>query len=201
MLNKTDLVSQEHADELQHLISHVNPAAVIHRTVKGNIDLKHIMGIGAYASRPGPLAASSSADTHDCHGESCQDDGHSHPHHYEVRGISSLQVSVPLLSQPAFDRLDEWIRTVLWEGALPEDQPAAGGASPAISVLRCKGIFQTQSGETYVLQGVRNMYEIAPVEDDAANVGVPDAGKLVFIGKGLDERIRSSLLGVLRLPG
>ncbi|GJE97201.1 cobW-domain-containing protein [Phanerochaete sordida] len=196
LLNKTDLVSAAQAAELEHLIAQVNPAVVIHRTVQGNIDLKNIMGIDAYSSKSKALASDSVGHAHHHAGEPCDehcdDVGHKHPHHYELRGISSLQVSVPVLSQEAYDRLDEWIRTLLWEGRLPEDS-AVG--PQRVTVLRCKGIFQTSTGTTYVLQGVRSLYEISPAIDDS-DFGL-ESGKLVFIGKGLDETIRHSLMRVL----
>lgn len=197
LVNKTDLVPTEKIQALEHLILQVNPAAIIHRTVQSNIDLRHIMGIDAYTSRSASLMSNSPPRTehHDACDDSCAHEHHSRPHHYEVRGISSLQVSVPLLRQESFDRLDEWIRTVLWESRLPEDSPAEGSS---LSVLRCKGIFQTYDGVTHVLQGVRNLYEISATADDDVDIGVPDTGKLVFIGKGLDERVRNSLMDILR---
>jgi hypothetical protein len=79
------------------------------------------------------------------------------------------------------------VRTVLWEQRLPGDVDAP--ASP-LTVLRCKGLFVLDSGAQYVLQGVRNMYDIAEAGDA---LGVPDAGKLVLIGTGLDARVRESL--------
>ncbi|EKM51478.1 uncharacterized protein PHACADRAFT_31337 [Phanerochaete carnosa HHB-10118-sp] len=196
LLNKADLVTPARATELEQLMAQVNPAAIIHRTAQGNIDLKHIMGIDAYASKSRSLVADCPAHTEHHPSEPC--DGcckgtkHKHPHHYELRGISSLQVSVPVLPQETFDRIDEWIRTLLWDGRLPEDSVSM---SQRITVLRCKGIFQTSAGTTYVLQGVRSLYEISPAVDES-DLGL-EAGKLVFIGKGLDENMRDSLLRVL----
>ena len=48
-----------------------------------------------------------------------------------------------------------------------------------------------------MLQGVRNMYEVSKVEGDEASVGLPEEGKLVFIGKGLDQVVRQSLENLL----
>jgi hypothetical protein len=52
-------------------------------------------------------------------------------------------------------------------------------------------MFGTQSGQTFVLQGVRNLYELEPLV--GGNIGLPEHGKLVFIGKGLDDTVRMSL--------
>ena len=194
LLNKIDLASPAQVDATEELIRGLNPAASLHRTVRGEIDLKHIIGVDAYAARQ-MLRESRAATEHTSHQHLTHDShGHDHEHthcreptHYELRGISSLQVDCPRLTAAQMDRLDEWIRSVLWERQLP------GPASPAsIDVLRCKGLFVTDSGELHVLQGVRNIYEIAKVEEDA-ELGLPDTGKLVFIGKGLDEHVRHSL--------
>ena len=106
-----------------------------------------------------------------------------------MRGISSLRVSCRVLSLEQQVRLEEWIRTVLWESQLPEHSGETHG-SP-LEVLRCKGMFGTQSGQTFVLQGVRNLYELEPLV--GGNLGLPEHGKLVFIGKGLDDTVRKSL--------
>jgi hypothetical protein len=46
-----------------------------------------------------------------------------------------------------------------------------------------------------VLQGVRNLYELEPLVGD--DVGLPEHGKLVFIGKGLGDAVRQSLENIL----
>jgi G3E family GTPase len=171
----------------------VNPAAPIHRTVRGNVDLGLIMGISAYASPPQiQLRAAVTTVGH----ENCDDhDTHNHarePPHYELRGISSLQVSCPVLSQASFDRLDEWIRSVLWESHLPDV-----AENQDLQVLRCKGLITLESGGQYVLQGVRSMYEMTRVGEQV-DMGVPEPGKIVLIGKGLDDTVRHSLESVLR---
>ncbi|KAI0785218.1 cobW-domain-containing protein [Abortiporus biennis] len=194
LLNKTDLVPLEEADHLQRLISQVNPTATIYRTVKGQIDLKLIMGIDAYETRritshdPSSLLYVSDVECTD----SCKEGDHPHhvgPHHYEIRGISSLQVAYPPLTVSQLEKLDEWIRTVLWEHHLPGKTSSENGQ---LEILRCKGIFTTVEGGLHILQGVRNLYELEKVEDDS-DIGLPDEGKLVLIGKGLDETVRRSL--------
>lgn len=159
------------------------------------------MGIQAYAARPQAIpTASSHHQQHHEHteGEECD---HVHPqdkpvHHYELRGISSLQVSCSTLTPSRLEALDEWIRTVLWEGHLPGETIST--SAQRIVILRCKGMFRDDAGKTHVLQGVRDMYEISTLEDGAEEeMGVPDEGKVVLIGKGLDERVRESLVNVL----
>jgi len=193
-LNKADLVTPDALSQAEALIRLVNPAAPIYRAIRGDVDLGLIMGISAYASPPQiqPRIAVEEVN----HERNCQDhDTHDHarePTHYELRGISSLQVSCPVLSQASFDRLDEWIRSVLWENRLPG---ATEGRN--LQVLRCKGLVTVESGEQYVLQGVRSMYEMMRVGEEV-DMGVPEPGKIVLIGKGLDDTVRYSLENVLR---
>ncbi|KAH9942912.1 cobW-domain-containing protein [Amylocystis lapponica] len=199
LLNKVDLVPPSELEATEDVIRNINPAASLYQTVKGELDLKFIVGIDAYTSRPllqNTLHPTTAQDKHD-HDHS--DPNHTHdrePTHYEIRGISSLQVACPTMTSSQLSLLDEWIRTVLWEGRLPGVRSAD---VLDLEVLRCKGMFTTDSGKIYVLQGVRNIYEMTQVEGAVASgSGLPDMGKLVFIGKGLNDAVRCSLVDILK---
>lgn len=187
LLNKVDIASQEQLRSTEELIQRVNPSAPIHRTIRGQIDLAHIMNLNAYAGGTKGLQSAQFQ-----HGD---DDNHDHEEHavtakhYELRGISSLQVTLPTLTRHRLQELDEWIRTVLWENRIPDNNHQTGLSE--LKVLRCKGLFVIESGEQYVLQGVQSMYDLSLVEGDVT--GIPDSGKLVLIGKGLDDSVRQSL--------
>ena len=192
MLNKTDLVSAADLQATEDLLSKINPVVTVHRTVRGDIDLKHVLNISAYTSSRALSYEGTPPQPSDDHDHASHD--HEEPHdgqgtHYEMRGISSLRVSCRVLSLEQQVHLEEWIRTVLWESQLPEHSGDTHG-NP-LEVLRCKGMFGTQSGQTFVLQGVRNLYELEPLV--GGNIGLPEHGKLVFIGKGLDDTVRMSL--------
>ncbi|KAK2459672.1 hypothetical protein APHAL10511_008317 [Amanita phalloides] len=202
LLNKVDLVSSDTLAETEQLIRKVNPVAPLHHTVRGEIDLKHIFGISAYAPAPQlrdqMLMTSSSSQGQDHHSNDHKHDETPAKHgaeatHYELRGISSLQVTFPVLTRYQLERLDEWIRTVLWESQLPTSNEQL-----EIQVLRCKGVFTLDTGEQYVLQGVRSMYELEKLDGIVNDVlGVPDPGKIVLIGKNLSNTVRKSLEDVL----
>jgi G3E family GTPase len=193
LLNKVDLVSAANLQTTEDLLSKINPAVTVHRTVRADINIKHVLDIRAYASRVLSHVATPLSDGHDhaSHDHEKADDKAST--HYEMRGITSLQVTCPVLSPEQLERLEEWIRTVLWECHLPGYFDETQQAS--LEVLRCKGMFGTQSGQTFVLQGVRNLYELDPLIGD--DVGLPEHGKLVFIGKGLDDSVRKSLESII----
>ena len=190
LLNKTDLVSAVNLQATEDLISKINPIVTVHRTVRADIDLKHVLNIRAYASRNLSHAGTPSSGDHDHASHDHETADNKLSTHYEVRGITSLRVTCPLLSSEQQERLEEWIRTVLWECRLPADTD-----QKPLEVLRCKGMFGTQSGQTFVLQGVRNLYELEPLVGD--DIGLPEHGKLVFIGKGLDDSVRKSLESII----
>ena len=181
----------------EDLLSKINPVVIVHRTVRGDINLKHVLNIRAYTSSRALSYTGTPPRPSDDHDHTSHD--HEEPHnghatHYEMRGISSLRVSCQILSPEQQFRLEEWIRTVLWESQLPELSGDNHGRP--LEVLRCKGMFGTQSGQTFVLQGVRNLYELEPLVGD--NVGLPEHGKLVFIGKGLNDTVRKSLENIVQ---
>jgi G3E family GTPase len=190
LLNKIDLVPPSQVSSISTLIRSVNPAVPIFHTVKGSVDLKNIIGIGAYKSGP-PEAFSVKTEGR---GDDTPEGKHPLSAHHELRGIHSIQVTCPTLTADDFERLDEWIRTVLWENRLPSSSP---NTRSDLQVLRCKGMFTTINGEQFILQGVRNLYEICKVEESLGEgIVVPQKGKLVLIGKGLRDDVRSSLEAV-----
>jgi len=193
ILNKIDLADSDDLAETERMIQSVNPAAPVYKTIKGEIDLKNILGISAYKLPPStPI----NDDPH-IHSEHCDHDHEPTPNHYEIRGISSLQVSCPALDRTRLDKLDEWIRSILWENRIP----GSTTSDSEVRVLRCKGAFTSTTGIHYVLQGVQSIYEISELETAAADnlgvVGIPQVGKIVLIGKGLDDNVRRSLDSVL----
>lgn len=85
--------------------------------------------------------------------------------------------------------LDQWIQTALWEGVVDVE-----GEKHAVEIIRCKGLYSLDGGSKFVLQGVRELYDIIPHNGEEAE---GQDGKLVFIGRGLDGNVRKSLRHVL----
>jgi len=195
LINKIDLASETQLSTLEGIIHGINPLATTHRTAQSNIDLGLVMNLNAYSSRIPPSSVSEADHRHD-HADGVCPDPESHPKstHYTIRGISSILLPVPVLPAAQVEVLDEWIRGVLWEHKLPNEEDAG-----SLDVLRCKGMFRTDEGEIYVLQGVREMYDLSSVESTGDSDGVGEIGKLVFIGKGLDDRVRRSLEATVRV--
>ena len=194
LINKTDLASEAQISTLENIVQGINPLATTYRTTQSSVDLGFIMNLNAYASRI-PPSVSETGHHHDHVDGKCPDpESHPKSTHYTIRGISSILVPVPVLPAAQVEVLDEWIRTVLWEHKLPSEENVEG-----LDVLRCKGMFRTDAGEIYVLQGVREMYDLSLTESAEDSDGAGEIGKLVFIGKGLDDRVRSSLEATVRV--
>lgn len=194
LLNKVDLVHSENdLFETEDMIHRVNPSAPVYRTTHANINISRIININAYRVadhiRTAALSdGSAKANANLGHGVVPQ------PRHYELRGISSLQMTIPPLSFEKLARLEKWIQRVLWDKELPKEDSSPN--DHPVQILRCKGLLVMETGKEYILQGVQTMYEISEVSEQDVH-GLPSAGKLVLIGKGLDEAARSSLMSVL----
>jgi len=92
------------------------------------------------------------------------------------------------LSDDQRAKLDQWVRSLLWEGVLvgvPHTRP--------ISIHRTKGRVTSRSGEEWILQGVREIYEFKVIGKAHS-----ESSKIVLIGEGLKEdEIKKSLHGYL----
>jgi G3E family GTPase len=238
LLNKSDLAPEFDLRKTESLLRQLNPSIPIYRTVRGQIDLSKVMGIGAYGDKSRTFLESLARSESDERHEACSDHEHGHQHEEHESlgarhaGISSLLVRIPRpLTESQVSALDQWIRTVLWEGTIPldatsltslgirlppsyslsstEDLNSAMGAlsvlnpgledmknpNPDLDVLRCKGIWWNERGEQFVLQGVRSLYDVSKIPAEKKEEEM--AGKLVFIGKGLNKAVEDSLKRVV----
>lgn len=224
LLNKSDLTSEADLVTTESIIRGLNPSIPIYRTVRAQIALSKVMGLGAYSDGSRAYLVDGSRQTPGDGHESCSDSEHIHVHEdgehlspvMKHAGISNIIVDVPgPLSDNQVTALDEWIRSVLWENSLPRDHndsDGLDGSSPDLpsltidpngfeklsnlhcdlEVLRCKGIWWNSRGEQFMLQGVRNLYEVSKLPSPALEADTR-AGKLVFIGRGLDEAVKRNL--------
>jgi len=199
LLNKCDIASQSSIESTERLIRSLNVAATTIKTIKGEVaDLRAIIGLAAYASAPFVEIPQSSPHEHG------EDEGHVHVHDDQFDGISSLVIPLPSLTASQAVKLDQWLQSVLWEGQLPwhtsleQHRSVLPSLIPPLEILRCKGIYSTRneephaqrSGNTYVIQGVRNLYEIREVGDNESPKG---QGKLVLIGRWKGHPVSQSL--------
>jgi G3E family GTPase len=189
LLNKRDLISEDRVRETEIEIRTINSTVPILHSTKGRVALSSIIGLDAYSAYP---------SLHDslAHLSHTHNDGSGDHDHSPGDGITSIVVTLPTLTSSQLDALDRWIRTVLWEGRLPEQSETSD--TPKIEVLRCKGICVSVSGEYHVLQGVRTLYEFRVLGDKGGEKDEQQSkGKIALIGCGLDETVSRSLLASL----
>jgi len=88
------------------------------------------------------------------------------------------------LSDIQREKFDRWIQVLLWEATLLNMD-----APQKISIHRTKGRIITQRGEEWILQGVREIYEMR-----ANGKAHGHDSKMVLIGEGLRQNdIKASL--------
>ena len=170
LLNKSDIASPSALSSLEGSVRTVNPTARIHQTTKGAMDLSHILDLKAYASQPQFTEDAHVHDEHCAHG---------------VEDVGSLTIPLGILEPERRAQLDAWLRCVLWENRIP------GSTEAKLEVLRCKGLWWTTDHKEVVLQGVRTLYEM--LESDVPRGQEERQGKIVLIGRGLDESVSQSL--------
>ena len=186
LLNKVDIAGHDDVVELERRVRSINPAASVHRTSKAVIDVGLVIGIDAYAAKPPNIEPQQQA---------CDDHSHAHGPHDHSRSthedVTSIVQACPILGAERSSALDQWIRMALWEGVVID----ASGEKHSVEILRCKGLYALEGGQRFVLQGVRNLYDVTPHNGEETE-GQED-GKLVFIGRGLNDEVRGSLRNVL----
>jgi len=181
LLNKTDLAGSQQLEQLKKLIADINPTVPYFLTSRGMVNLDDILGLKAYERiKIAPTAFTSLDPT--CEDDHCEDAAHSHSHSSgHLDGISSCVIELPALDEAQLDQLDEFIRSLLWENVVLSGDDASRGPLD-FEILRCKGIFSCR-GKCFVLQGVRNIYDIMELE----GVEPTPKGKIAFIGRGLGD--------------
>jgi hypothetical protein len=87
---------------------------------------------------------------------------------------------VPTLQSGQLEKIDRWLRSVLW------DHELRGDKTPPFEIHRSKGRLVFENGATKMLQGVREVFElIDSPQGTTAQPGVE--GKIILIGRGLRD--------------
>jgi len=181
LLNKTDLVSPDELHDVELRIRAINPYAKIHRTKRCDVEIKSLLGQGAFDLQrildiePEFLGN----DHHHSHGHDHHhdhNDGFKHYHDEEMQSLS-MRSDKPLDPEKFMPWIDKLVAT---EGP---------------KILRCKGILSFKDDpQRFVLQGIHMVLDGDHQRDWKPNE--KRESKLVFIGRDLDnEMIQSGFLG------
>ncbi|HZZ82769.1 MAG TPA: GTP-binding protein [Gemmataceae bacterium] len=157
LLNKTDLVTPEQLDALEHRLRAINATAPMYRCQKSLIDMDKILGIRGFdldrvmQLNPNFLEA----------------DAHEHEHSEE---IFSVGITIPGdLDQR---KLNDWLRELLMQEG-PD-------------IFRMKGVLSVKNDpRRFVFQGIHMLFDGRP--DRAWNKGEERDNKMIFIGRNLNR--------------
>lgn len=98
--------------------------------------------------------------------------------------ISTICLDIGQTSEIENRKLESWLQEILWE------------PKPGIEIHRVKGKLVSPDMSVEIIQGVRETYEIVQIDKKAHS---DEQGKLILIGKGLDEqRMQQDLLRVIK---
>lgn len=96
--------------------------------------------------------------------------------------ISTTTITFPAISKAQAESFDKFLRTVLWEEELPGSL-----SSVPFEIHRLKGRIPVIGGNTLLVQGVRNIYEMSEANSDQNDYTRDEEAKLVLIGKAVDQ--------------
>lgn len=162
LLNKSDLVTQEELDNVKARISSINGIARLHVTEKSEVPQLEGLLLDLHA--------------YDQFNEAeAKVKGHSHLD----PSISTITITVDKLRPEHLEDVDRWLRAVLWDHRLPEQEVASD-----FEVHRSKGRLLLDNGEIKMLQGVREIFDLTDAPPSSESP--PPEGKIILIGRGLD---------------
>ncbi|GAA5900388.1 hypothetical protein JCM5296_001415 [Sporobolomyces johnsonii] len=234
LLNKIDLVTPSDVSRIETAIHSINSTAIIHRTTRSTLDLSLLLDLNMYATPDAPihqrtLAPFAQPDpSSSCEG--CADDpshSHSHPPRAtsspHANDISSVTIPLPLLPEVETGVFHDLVSALIWDGHLPPlassssssaaasapSEPTEATEAPELDLLRAKAFLRTTDGRSFILQGVRDVFDIAQVPSEASTTDSNSSSrgggegevqpKLVLIGRGLGEAdtVRERFLSAL----
>ncbi|GKT85418.1 cobW domain-containing protein [Colletotrichum tofieldiae] len=162
VINKSDLVSEEELKQVKARIESINGIAKIHVTKQSEVPQLEgfLLDLHAYDQV-------TELDT--------SQKGHSHLD----STISTVSIPVPKLEPSKLEKVDKWLRKVLWDRRLPGDEKTA------LEVHRTKGRLIFDNGDVKLIQGVREIFEIFDSPDQSREAAQTQEGKIILIGRHL----------------
>ncbi|KAF9952826.1 COBW domain-containing protein 1 [Modicella reniformis] len=157
-------------------------------------------------------------DPNHVHGEGCGHEDYNKKDQLPLSNHLDQSITTTTLTfnTPTVDQkmLEHWLQMLLWEHRIPDHNPSSAplssslSSSPSISptesrsstmdsettkldILRVKGIIKPSDrpvGTKMVIQGVQELYDIKEAVRQADQEDIVNAGKVVFIGRGLNDK-------------
>ncbi|EMC93289.1 hypothetical protein BAUCODRAFT_235316 [Baudoinia panamericana UAMH 10762] len=170
VINKTDLVTEAELEAVQQRISSINALAQMRLTDHSKIP--HLEGV---------VLDLHAYDRVDAASLDFASKGHSHLD----STIGTITLTLPTVTDKRLQRLDAWLRSVLWSSVLPGHDVVTNW-----EIHRLKGRLTMSDGQIKLLQGVREVFELIDGSDVSTNTtqpagGTTPGGKIVIIGRNL----------------
>lgn len=167
VINKADLVTEDELHAVEARVRSINALAKIRMTDHSQVPQLEglVLDLHAYDNVPEESLDFASK-------------GHSHLD----PTIGTMTLSLPVLESHGFVKLDEWLRTLLWENILPGTR-----GKGEWEIHRIKGRIPLSSGGVKMLQGVREIFEFIDAVAVAGGQGgaKEQHGKIVIIGRNV----------------
>lgn len=161
ILNKCDLVNDKELEAVKERIQYINALARVFPTTHSRIMQLSGTLLDLHAYENGL-----SSPLPDFHNK-----GHSHLD----PSISTIAIALTPLDHQDLLRLEDRLRTLLWEGE---------GKEKGVEIHRMKGYVPLKDGSVKIIQGVRDIFEIRDAQGNEVN---GEEGKLVIIGRALQH--------------
>ena len=171
LLNKTDLVSTSGLQAVQARCQSINGLAKLLITTHSRVP--HLEGV--------------LLDLHayDGHGTTLPNLFSSKGHSHLDPSISTLSLSFPPFDPQKLVFLEGLLQSLLWDG-LGGQSEEGGKKKKPYEIHRLKGFIPVMDGTARIVQGVREIFEIIDA-DETIKTGPEDEGKIVLIGRGLEN--------------
>lgn len=155
VMNKLDRVQDSKQDEVEDVIRSINSIAKLIKTTYAKIELDQILDLRAYDSKSIQI-------------EQVETRNRIAHHDHE---ITTITIPMPALRSDRIDSFESAIQKLLWNSN-----------EEGIEILRMKGRVMSREGRSWIIQGVRDIYEMVEVKHEQGK-----DSKLIFIGKQLSK--------------
>lgn len=162
IINKMDLVNDVELQVIKDKITRINGSATIETCTRSDVSIDFVLDIHSFDKRT-------------------EDSIRNIPQTSNHLDKSVLTVAFSLKGEFLTDKIDVWIRNLLWEKEID------GCVYENMEILRIKMLINScNSGNKIIFQGVRELYD----QQEGSEWKEEDREtKLVFIGKNLDRQI------------
>lgn len=165
ILNKTDLVSEFSLEMIISRIHSINGLAKIITTTHSAV----------------PQLEGTLLDLHAYDGQSVIPDFTAHGHSHLDPSISTRSLPLPVFDLHQLHLLEDWLQNLLWDDGGEEEK--------GHEIHRLKGYVALTDGTARIVQGVREIFEIVDAKRLTTESGSDEEGKIVLIGKDLQNVI------------